>query len=111
MARSSPGQPAPGWYSDPGRPTAERFWDGAKWTDQTRPGSSRASAQSWHYAGPQPRSNNLIIAGWIVAFIFPIAGLIIGYGLLTRNEERSGKPMMLVSAVVLVAYIIALAAG
>lgn len=28
---------APNWYSDPILPGTERYWDGAKWSDQTRP--------------------------------------------------------------------------
>jgi Protein of unknown function (DUF2510)/Domain of unknown function (DUF4352) len=31
---SSP--PGPGWYPDPRKPTRDRYWDGFKWTDQTR---------------------------------------------------------------------------
>lgn len=33
---------APNWYSDPILPGTERYWDGANWSDQTRP------------SGPQP---------------------------------------------------------
>ncbi len=33
---------APNWYPDPTLPGTERYWDGAKWSDQTRP------------SGPQP---------------------------------------------------------
>lgn len=30
-------QPAAGWYADPAGGQSERFWDGAQWTDSTRP--------------------------------------------------------------------------
>lgn len=30
--------PAPGWYPDPRKPTQDRYWDGSKWTGQTRKG-------------------------------------------------------------------------
>lgn len=111
MVPSSPQQPAPGWYPDPGRPTTDRYWDGVKWTAQTRLGSSSSSPPSWQYTGPQPRSNDLVIAGWITAFVFPIAGLIIGVGLLTRDEQGHGIPITVVSAVMFVLYVLALAAG
>jgi hypothetical protein len=26
----------PGWYPDPRKPTQDRYWDGSRWTDQTR---------------------------------------------------------------------------
>jgi hypothetical protein len=30
----------PGWYPDPRKPTQDRYWDGAQWTNQTRKGKS-----------------------------------------------------------------------
>jgi hypothetical protein len=29
--------PAAGWYPDPQSPMQQRYWDGANWTEQTRP--------------------------------------------------------------------------
>jgi len=43
--------------------------------------------------------------------VFPIAGLIIGVGLLTRDEQGHGIPITVVSAVMFVLYVLALAAG
>jgi hypothetical protein len=31
-----PGLPPPGWFDDPHLPGMQRYWDGARWTDQTR---------------------------------------------------------------------------
>jgi hypothetical protein len=28
--------PPPGWFADPHLPAMQRYWDGARWTDQTR---------------------------------------------------------------------------
>ncbi|MEA2126731.1 MAG: hypothetical protein QOI80_3513, partial [Solirubrobacteraceae bacterium] len=46
MTRPRTAAPAPvataapaGFYVDPSNTTAERYWDGARWTEQTRPAS------------------------------------------------------------------------
>jgi Protein of unknown function (DUF2510) len=31
-----PGMPPPGWFADPHLPGMQRYWDGTRWTDQTR---------------------------------------------------------------------------
>ncbi|MGD9956694.1 MAG: DUF805 domain-containing protein [Candidatus Nanopelagicales bacterium] len=38
-----PAGPAAGWYSDPGDPAMQRYWDGTAWSTQTAP----LAAQSW----------------------------------------------------------------
>lgn len=45
---ATPGPP-PGWYSDPGRLGAERFWDGQRWTMQR-------SAANTGFVPPRPPS-------------------------------------------------------
>ncbi|MER5443249.1 DUF2510 domain-containing protein [Streptomyces sp. NPDC002790] len=47
-----------GWYSDPGQipngPRTERWWDGARWTDQTRPATAATTPQPAPQAPSQP---------------------------------------------------------
>lgn len=43
---------APGWYPDPAMPSTQRFWDGAKWTDNVapltpRPPAAAAPVSTW----------------------------------------------------------------
>ncbi|WNM26400.1 DUF2510 domain-containing protein [Demequina capsici] len=45
-----PRLPAPGWLPDPARTDLERYWDGAGWTEFTRP---RAGVPGWT---PQPQA-------------------------------------------------------
>ena len=35
-----PGLPAAGWYSDPIKPGAKRYWSGSAWTEKTVPAST-----------------------------------------------------------------------
>src|SRR5215208_6228990 len=32
-----PGDVAPGWYPDPGRPGMQRWWDGSQWSEHAAP--------------------------------------------------------------------------
>jgi uncharacterized protein DUF2510 len=34
----APALPPAGWYPDPQQAGTNRYWDGARWTDQTHPG-------------------------------------------------------------------------
>ncbi|WP_425827301.1 DUF2510 domain-containing protein [Streptomyces fractus] len=47
-----------GWYPDPGQipngPRTERWWDGARWTDQTRPATTTPPQAPQPQAPPQP---------------------------------------------------------
>jgi hypothetical protein len=60
MATSTQPLPQPGWYADPGRAGALRWWDGAMWSEHTHPaprGRSRVlSGLPWR-----------AWAGWLVA--------------------------------------------
>jgi hypothetical protein len=45
------GQVPPGWYADPHRPGAHRYWDGAQWTEH-RSGGQQHPTPPQHYSGP-----------------------------------------------------------
>jgi hypothetical protein len=110
----SPVNPPAGWYPDPAGGFFERFWNGAAWTDQTRPYPQQAQyapavstapvAPGMPMApgapappGPAPA---LVVIGWLLAFFMPVVGLIIG--LVVMNQEKAtggsmGKWMTIVS--------------
>lgn len=46
---------------------------------------------------------NLALAGYIFAVVFPIVGLILGILLLTRNRPRAGWAVVAISTLILIA--------
>ena len=63
--------------------------------------------QPWRWTGPLPRrSANLIVVGWITAFLLPPIGLIIGTGLCIRKELGHGLAILVV-ALAITALVIA----
>ena len=101
-AAPPPGQvstaPAPaGWYPDPeGAPDTVRYWDGGRWTDDRAPYSRVASA-----AAGSRGNDSLVVAGYIGALIFPIAGVILG-AILIQRRSRHG-PWVLAVALFMIA--------
>ena len=56
-----PGNPAPDWYPDPENPAIVRWWDGVRWSGETRPaaaddgsGQRPASPATGGHVGPAP---------------------------------------------------------
>ncbi len=73
------GKPA-GWYDDPsGNATHQAFWDGAKWTGQTRP---RSTTQP-----PQQSTKKSGVGKWILIGI----GVLLAFGLI--GSALSGDPV------------------
>ena len=80
-----------GWYAHPEVAGHQRYWDGRLWTDHVAPGQ------------PVPKveiDNSVwVTVGWIFAFVFPIAGFVIGF-CLPRKYSQQGLWIMAVSVVV-----------
>lgn len=63
--------PAPGWYPHPALLGSELYWDGASWTDRSRPASPPAPV----YGTPGPAVSDTAVAGSGVAKeVRPAAG-------------------------------------
>ena len=102
MSDPSPPATPPGWYPDPYRRAARRYWDGARWTGHVDPPAApapAAPAPSTHGsttpaappASPRPAKTN----GWAIAsLVLGILGgsvLAIIFGLVARGQiKRSG---------------------
>ena len=81
------GNIAAGWYADPDGKPSERYWSGSEWTAQSRPmtaGTMKAMA------GGGGRTNGLAVVALVLAFLFPLIGLILGY--VARSQiKRTGE--------------------
>jgi hypothetical protein len=88
-----------GFYPDPARVAAERYWDGKQWTDRTR-------ARGEKPGGLSP----LAFWGIILAFIFPIGGAIIAIILFARSQIGPALAVLVACGVGMVVFL-ALAGG
>lgn len=85
MTQEQPPPPTAGWYPDPSGSGGERYWDGGRWTAQTR---------SLHVFS-QSSSDRLVTWGYATALLLWPVGLVIGLILVSR--ERGGGGVILVA--------------
>ena len=72
------GLPAAAWYQDPENPGGMRYWDGTRWTEDRT-----------DYVATTPKkevSEGMVAAGYILSFLFPIVGIIIGVVVMNRGN-------------------------
>jgi hypothetical protein len=89
--------PSPAWYQDPENPTGMRYWDGSRWTEH-RTDYLAAPA-------PKPVSEGLVAAGYILSFLIPIAGIVIG-AMLIQRKNTHGKWILGLSLLFIAAFIL-----
>lgn len=84
-----PSAPPPaGWYPDPSSQGGQRYWDGAEWTDHRHPAApSYGSAPAVEEGG----TSGLVIGGYVLAFIIPFVGFILGIVVATRPTKAVSK--------------------
>ena len=72
------GLPPAAWYADPENPAGMRYWDGAQWTEH----------RTDYVAAPpkKPVSEGMVAAGYILSFLFPIVGVVIGVIVMNRGN-------------------------
>lgn len=94
MSERTASGPPPGWYPHPDMARTLRYWNGADWTGEVAPMP----------AGAQPQvggevSDTLQTIGWITAFVFPLAGFVIGCLCVAQGPKSEGWWMMVVSVI------------
>jgi len=90
------------WYPDPQDPAAQRWWDGARWTEHTAPGPAAAPPGAQHAAGEQYAAGDPQAAGpqWAEEPARPARGMP-----LTRKRRISWWIAIPIIALVLVASV------
>jgi hypothetical protein len=77
-AEPATGLPPAAWYADPENPAGMRYWDGAEWTEHRT---------DYLPAPPKkPVSEGMVAAGYILSFLFPIVGVVIGVIVMNRGN-------------------------
>jgi Protein of unknown function (DUF2510) len=89
--QAPPVLPPAGWYPHPEVSGAQRYWDGLTWTDDVVTGRPVPMVR--------PSQSVWVPIGWVCAFVFPLAGFVIGF-FLPRKYSQQGLWMMAVSVVV-----------
>lgn len=103
---------APGWYPDPDDASQQRYWDGARWTEQRQPGSPAGPPAAYPapaqvYVAPQAPaqvvSTGVGAENAVIALVCGIVGLLccgpvgivaLVMGQKARNEAvATGQPM------------------
>jgi len=83
--------PAAGWYPDPQNPMQQRLWDGATWTDQTRPAMPSGAP-----AYQRESMNGLAIASMVLGIIWiywigSILAVIFGHVALNQTKKNPSQ--------------------
>lgn len=76
-------------------PATQAYWDGMRWTDHVAP--------MQQYVRPMPTTapDGLIAAGWVLTFLMPLIGLVIGIVVLAKGSEGHGIGQIIVSGVII----------
>jgi Protein of unknown function (DUF2510) len=91
--------PPPGFYDDgSGR---QRWWDGGQWTEH------RQGAPTPTEADEDEGISGTAVAGYVLAFLIPFIGFLVGLALIARRDKH-GIGVVLLSTLVFFAYIYAI---
>jgi len=84
--------PAEGWYADTSQPGAERYWDGAGWTDLTRPlGPPPPAAKQKTFGrsdADKSKDRNFLKVAGLVIFTIVMISAVVG----SVNENAAAPP-------------------
>jgi len=91
------GLPPAAWYQDPENPQGMRYWDGLRWTEH----------RTDYLAAPAKKevSEGMVAAGYVLSFLIPIAGVVIGVIVMNRGNKH-GRWILGLSLLFIAAFIV-----
>lgn len=101
----------PGWYPDPERPGATRYWDGRAWA----PSAPDAPQPAWPGAAPRPTNDSLALVSLILsvfgAFLLPLVVSVVLAIVSRRRINRSngaltGKTLTTIALVISAVWVV-----
>jgi hypothetical protein len=100
MSSSSGSRAVPaGWYPDPRHPEWRRYWDGARWTEQTDRPVAPAKPQL-------PKMNGLqLLFAYMAACTIPIVGFVAGTMAGRRGQGGHATALWILGVVSLLIYL------
>lgn len=95
-------KPAAGWYPHPTMTDTRQYWDGDRWTDHIAPAQVSG-----------PGHTGLVTAGWILTFLFPLGGLVVGLLLINKRPGHalSMTALSLISIIYIIYFFVSIAAA
>ena len=101
-----PAVPGAGWYADPSGQPGHRYWNGEQWTDHRQ---AAAPISAPPVAAEEEGTSGLVIGAYILAFIMPFVGFILGIVVATRPAKAVSKHGIWVIVASIVAFVFWLA--
>ena len=89
--------PSAAWYQDPENPLGMRYWDGTRWTEHKT-----------DYLAASPKKEvgeGMVAAGYILSFLFPIVGVVIGIIVMNRGNKH-GRWILGLSLLFMAAFVV-----
>jgi len=99
-----------GWYVDPDDEALQRFWNGSRWTNSRMPRGEGVPLEGEAIEQLPPKAKakaneGMVMAGYLTSFLLPIAGVVIGVILVSR-ENRHGRWIIGLSILFLVVFFV-----
>jgi len=92
-----PAVPPPGWHPGPNGSGDQRWWNGDRWTERTRPPTLASDWRAWFARSPQAERVGRVIA--TAAPLCAAGAFAVGLAALVRDKPTPGLTILLLPAI------------